>query len=61
MSATSEPKTHVGAYPNGMRWDLRRGDQAGRDQVLANVAAVPLPAADPVHGPDDLLAEFWHQ
>jgi uncharacterized protein YjlB len=49
----------VGAYPNGMRWDLRRGDPAERDQVLANIDAVPLPDADPVHGPDGPLIEIW--
>jgi uncharacterized protein YjlB len=49
----------VGAYPNGMRWDLRRGDPAERDQVLANIEAVPLPDADPVHGPDGPLIEIW--
>jgi uncharacterized protein YjlB len=40
----------VGAYPKGMRWDLHRGDPSERDEVLANIAAVPLPATDPVHG-----------
>ncbi len=25
----------VGAYPNGMDWDLRRGDPAEHDEVLA--------------------------
>jgi uncharacterized protein YjlB len=49
----------VGAYPNGMRWDLRRGDPAERDEVLANIEAVPLPDADPVHGPDGPFTEIW--
>ena len=49
----------VGAYPNGMRWDLRRGDAAERAEVLANIEAVPLPDADPVHGPDGPLTEIW--
>jgi uncharacterized protein YjlB len=49
----------VGAYPNGMRWDLRRGDPAELDEVVANIAAVPLPAADPVDGPGGTLAEIW--
>ena len=40
----------VGAYPNAMRWDLRRGDPAEHDEVLANIARVPLPDADPVRG-----------
>jgi uncharacterized protein YjlB len=49
----------VGAYPDGMRWDLRRGDPAERDEVLANIAAVPLPATDPVHGPGGPLTRIW--
>jgi uncharacterized protein YjlB len=49
----------VGAYPNAMRWDLRRGDPAERDEVLANIAAVPLPDADPVYGADGPLPEIW--
>src|SRR5205807_1620457 len=28
----------IGAYPDGMRWDLRRGDPAEHDEVLANIA-----------------------
>ena len=49
----------VGAYPNGMRWDLRRGDPAERDEVLANIARVPLPGLDPVGGRDGPLVELW--
>jgi uncharacterized protein YjlB len=49
----------VGAYPDGMQWDLRRGDPAERDVVLANIAAVPLPGTDPVHGPGGRLTELW--
>ncbi|HUA03466.1 MAG TPA: hypothetical protein VMB27_06145 [Solirubrobacteraceae bacterium] len=46
----------VGAYPNGMRWDLRRGDPAEHDEALANIARVPLPDQDPVGG---ALVELW--
>jgi len=49
----------VGAYPGGMWCDLRRGDPAERDEVLANIAAIPLPDADPVHGPDGPLTRAW--
>lgn len=49
----------VGAYPNGMRWDLRRGDPAEREEVLANIANVPLPDTDPVHGSGGALGELW--
>lgn len=49
----------VGAYPGGMDWDLRRGDPAEREEVLANIRAVPLPEADPVFGADGPLVERW--
>ena len=49
----------IGAYPNGMWCDLRRGDPAERDEVLANIAAVPLPDTDPVGGADGPLRELW--
>jgi uncharacterized protein YjlB len=49
----------VGAYPNGMSWDLRRGDPAEHAEVLANVSAVPLPERDPVRGGGSPLIEQW--
>jgi uncharacterized protein YjlB len=49
----------IGAYPDGMPWDLRRGDPAEHDEVLANIRAVPLPKADPVEGPNGSLTELW--
>jgi uncharacterized protein YjlB len=51
--------TVVGAYPDGMWCDLRRGDPAEREEALANIAAVPLPATDPVGGARGALAEAW--
>lgn len=51
----------IGAYPDGMEWDLRRGDPAERDEVLANIAAVPLPKRDPVQGETGPLLECWGQ
>jgi uncharacterized protein YjlB len=50
----------VGAYPDGMDWDLRRGDPDERDEVLANIAGVPLPGQDPVRGADGPLVELWN-
>jgi len=58
-AGSSVDLTVVGAYPNAMRWDLRRGDPAEREEVLANIAAVPLPDADPVNGADGPLARIW--
>ena len=49
----------AGAYPRGQQWDLRRGDPAEHDEVLANIAAVALPETDPVLGPDGPLVELW--
>jgi uncharacterized protein YjlB len=51
----------VGAYPNGMDWDLRRGDPDEREEVLSNLARVPMPEQDPVSGPDGPLLERWRQ
>jgi uncharacterized protein YjlB len=49
----------VGAYPDGMPWDLRRGDPAEHDEAIANIRVVPLPRADPVEGQDGPLGELW--
>jgi uncharacterized protein YjlB len=51
----------IGAYPNGMPWDLRRGDPAEHDEVVAKIRAVPLPDADPVEGPQGALTELWRE
>ena len=60
-AGSSDDLLVVGAYPNGMRWDLRRGDPAERGEVLANIDAVPLPDADPVHGPGGPLTDIWRE
>lgn len=49
----------VGAYPRGQTWDLRRGDPAEHDEVVANIARVERPDADPVLGADGPLIELW--
>lgn len=49
----------IGAYPNGMRWDLRRGEPAEHDEVVENIRAVPLPDADPVEGREGSLLTLW--
>jgi uncharacterized protein YjlB len=49
----------VGAYPDGVRWDLRRGDPSEHGEVLDNIRAVPLPSADPVQGPGGALERLW--
>ena len=49
----------VGAYPPGQDWDLLRGDPAERPAALANIARVPLPESDPVHGKEGPLVRLW--
>ncbi|MDX6553869.1 MAG: hypothetical protein QOD86_64 [Miltoncostaeaceae bacterium] len=51
--------TVVGPYPDGMWCDLRRGDPAEREEVLANIAAIPLPSTDPISGAAGPLTEAW--
>jgi uncharacterized protein YjlB len=45
----------VGAYPTGQHPDTCR---PGKDHA-AEIARVPLPAADPVHGPGGVLFQHW--
>lgn len=49
----------VGAYPPGPSWDLCTGEPGERPAVLDNIAAVPLPAADPLFGKDGPLTRCW--
>jgi uncharacterized protein YjlB len=41
-----------------MEWDLRHGNPAEHEEVLKNIRAVPVPAADPVHGNAGTLLEL---
>jgi uncharacterized protein YjlB len=59
--ASSPDLVVVGAYPNGMDWDLRRGDPDEHDEVLANLAQVPVPDQDPVAGQAGPLTELWRE
>jgi uncharacterized protein YjlB len=49
----------VGAYPDGMSWDLRRGDPGEHDEVRANITRVKLPRTDPVRGAGGPLETAW--
>jgi uncharacterized protein YjlB len=49
--AASDDLLVVGAYPRGQEADLVRADREPKtDAAVARIAAVPLPAADPVRG-----------
>jgi uncharacterized protein YjlB len=51
----------VGAYPDvpAGRPDTRRGQPAEHDEVVRNIAHVPVPAADPVTGAGGALPRLW--
>ncbi|WP_419874753.1 cupin domain-containing protein [Candidatus Pristimantibacillus sp. PTI5] len=49
----------VGAYPNGMNYNLRRGEIGERPQALEEIGKVPLPETDPVYGTEGPLIELW--
>lgn len=49
----------VGAYPDGMDWDICRGDPAEHDEAVRRIQAVPQPATDPVGGATASLRSLW--
>ncbi|THF74498.1 cupin domain-containing protein [Cohnella fermenti] len=49
----------VGAYPRGMKWNLWTSEDGERLLALAEIARVPLPDTDPVHGADGPLLDYW--
>ncbi len=49
----------IGAYPPSGKYDLCRGSKAEHARALASIPQVPLPAADPVFGPQGPLAALW--
>lgn len=52
----------VGAYPHGQEdYDLIWSDPAEHARALARIARVPLPAADPLFGPDGPVMQLWNK
>jgi uncharacterized protein YjlB len=49
----------IGAYAGGREPDLCRGKDAAQPDMVAAIAAVPLPESDPVVGRDGPLLERW--
>ncbi|PHN01352.1 cupin domain-containing protein [Flavilitoribacter nigricans] len=49
----------VGAYPNGMDWDLCYGKAEERPIKMDNIQRVPLPEQDPVYGVRGPLTDLW--
>ena len=49
----------VGAYPDGRQWDLLTGQPGERSRADQNIAALPIPATDPVYGSQGPLRTLW--
>jgi uncharacterized protein YjlB len=49
----------VGAYPRGQSPDMCSPGATDRARTLPRIAAVPLPAGDPVHGNSGPMIERW--
>jgi uncharacterized protein YjlB len=49
----------VGAYPDGRSWDVNRGLPGERPQTDKNIAALPVPARDPLQGKDNGVTKIW--
>ncbi len=49
----------IGAYPDGVDWDICRGDPLEHDDAVRRIRAVALPASDPVTGADGPLRSLW--
>lgn len=49
----------VGAYPDGMSWDLMKGNAGERPKADRNIAALPMPSNDPLLGSADGLKKIW--
>jgi len=56
---SSDDFTVVGAYPKGQHYDMCYGKEGERPEADENIAAVPLPQADPFGGPDGPLMHHW--
>lgn len=55
----SEQLGVVGAYPDGRHWDVNRGLPGERPQTDQNIAALPVPATDPLLGPGQGVPALW--
>jgi uncharacterized protein YjlB len=49
----------IGAYPEGMPYDLNYGQENERPKADENISKVGLPHTDPVKGKDGYLFEYW--
>ena len=49
----------VGAYPDGMAYDMNLGTKAEKSKAQANIVFVPIPLMDPIAGNQGPLTKYW--
>lgn len=49
----------VGAYPDGMDYDILIGEDGERPRADENIKKVPIPESDPVYGKVEGLLSLW--
>ena len=49
----------IGAYPDGMNYDIKKGNRGERPEADENIAKVPMPDNDPVFGKMSGLISLW--
>lgn len=49
----------IGAYPNGMDYDIKKGNANERPEADDNISKVPIPNEDPVYGKMEGLISLW--
>jgi uncharacterized protein YjlB len=49
----------VGAYPPGQDYEIEKPEAGAFDEAVTRIKTVPLPASDPVTGPEGALTRLW--
>jgi uncharacterized protein YjlB len=49
----------VGAYPEGMSYNVKTGEDTDRPQVLDDIKQVPFPLTDPIFGNKGPIFNYW--
>ena len=50
----------IGAYPDGRDFDIKTGEPGERPAADRAIAALPVPAADPILGRGRGISQFWN-
>ncbi|MEO6454326.1 MAG: cupin domain-containing protein [Ginsengibacter sp.] len=58
-NSASEDFKCIGAYPDGMDYDIKKGEPSDRPKADENIENVKLPETDPVYGLDGPLILNW--